>query len=102
MISLPCAQIFGPVLAVTRYGSDEEAVALANDSEFGLGGTVWTTDQERGLAIARQVRTGTIGINTYGLCLRRDGPWPLTRSTVRENPILGNTSTTLSPGIISP
>jgi aldehyde dehydrogenase (NAD+) len=60
-------EIFGPVLAVTRYGSDEEAVALANDSEFGLGGTVWTTDQERGLAIARQVRTGTIGINTYGL-----------------------------------
>jgi acyl-CoA reductase-like NAD-dependent aldehyde dehydrogenase len=60
-------EIFGPVLAVTRYGSDEEAVALANDSEFGLGGTVWTTDQERGLAIARQVRTGTIGVNTYGL-----------------------------------
>jgi aldehyde dehydrogenase (NAD+) len=60
-------EIFGPVLAVTRYGSDEEAVTLANDSEFGLGGTVWTTDQERGLAIARQVRTGTIGVNTYGL-----------------------------------
>jgi aldehyde dehydrogenase (NAD+) len=60
-------EIFGPVLAVSRYGSDEEAVTLANDSEFGLGGTVWTTDEERGLAIARQVRTGTIGVNTYGL-----------------------------------
>ncbi|MGC9538904.1 aldehyde dehydrogenase [Streptomyces sp. UG1] len=60
-------EIFGPVLAVTAYGSDEEAIALANDTEFGLGGTVWTTDEERGLAVARQARTGTIGVNAYGL-----------------------------------
>ncbi|MGW0950113.1 aldehyde dehydrogenase [Streptomyces sp. NPDC002623] len=60
-------EIFGPVLAVTPYSSDDEAVAIANDSEFGLGGTVWTTDQERGTAIARRVRTGTIGINGYRL-----------------------------------
>jgi aldehyde dehydrogenase (NAD+) len=50
-------------LATDRQLLDAEAkVVLA-----GLGGTVWTTDQERGLAIARQVRTGTIGVNTYGL-----------------------------------
>ncbi|MEU4148899.1 aldehyde dehydrogenase [Streptomyces sp. NPDC026659] len=60
-------EIFGPVLTVTPYASDDEAVALANDSEFGLGGTVWTADQERGTAIARRVRTGTIGVNCYGL-----------------------------------
>lgn len=60
-------EIFGPVLVVTPYGSDDEAVALANDSEFGLGGTVWTTDEERGTAIARRVRTGTIGVNGYRL-----------------------------------
>ncbi|MEU3657071.1 aldehyde dehydrogenase [Streptomyces sp. NPDC032161] len=60
-------EIFGPVLVVTPYNSDDEAVALANDSEFGLGGSVWTTDEERGTAIARRVRTGTIGINGYDL-----------------------------------
>ncbi|MEV0637636.1 aldehyde dehydrogenase [Streptomyces sp. NPDC050619] len=60
-------EIFGPVLVVTPYSSDDEAVALANDSEYGLGGTVWTTDEERGTAIARRVRTGSIGVNGYRL-----------------------------------
>ncbi|GGN19331.1 aldehyde dehydrogenase [Streptomyces fuscichromogenes] len=58
-------EIFGPVLTVTPYGTDDEAVILANDSEFGLGGSVWTSDDERGMAIARRVRTGTIGLNGY-------------------------------------
>ncbi|MUL85480.1 MULTISPECIES: aldehyde dehydrogenase [unclassified Mycolicibacterium] len=60
-------EIFGPVLAVIPYDSDEDAVAIANDSEFGLGGTVWSTDVERATAIARSVHTGTIGINDYQL-----------------------------------
>lgn len=60
-------EIFGPVLTVIPYGSDQEAVDIANDSEFGLGGTVWSTDVERATGIARAVRTGTIGVNEYQL-----------------------------------
>lgn len=63
-------EIFGPVLAVIPYDSDEEAVALANDSEFGLAGTVWSTDDERATEVARAVRTGTVGINDYQLDFR--------------------------------
>jgi geranial dehydrogenase len=58
-------EIFGPVLACIRYSSDAEAVALANDSDYGLGGTVWSTDSARAIEIARQVITGTIGVNGY-------------------------------------
>jgi aldehyde dehydrogenase (NAD+) len=59
-------EIFGPVLAVIPYdGGDDDAVAIANDSDFGLGGSVWTADRERGEALARRVQTGTIGINHY-------------------------------------
>ncbi|WP_059019146.1 aldehyde dehydrogenase [Mycobacterium sp. M26] len=63
-------EIFGPVLAVIPYDSDEEAIALANDSEFGLAGTVWSTDDERATEVARAVHTGTIGINDYQLDFR--------------------------------
>ncbi|MGW6199728.1 aldehyde dehydrogenase [Kribbella sp. NPDC055110] len=58
-------EIFGPVLAVIPYGSEDEAIAIANASDYGLGGSVWTTDPDRGESIARQVHTGTIGINAY-------------------------------------
>src|SRR6266545_4892448 len=58
-------EIFGPVLSVIPYSCDEEAVAIANASDYGLGGTVWTTDPERGEAVARKVSSGTIGINAY-------------------------------------
>lgn len=58
-------EIFGPVLSIIRYGSDDEAVGIANHSEYGLGGTVWSTDRERALAVARRVETGTVGINGY-------------------------------------
>jgi acyl-CoA reductase-like NAD-dependent aldehyde dehydrogenase len=58
-------EIFGPVLSVIAYGDDAEAIAIANDSDFGLGGTVWTDDHDRGLAVAKQIKTGTIGINGY-------------------------------------
>ncbi|WP_313674715.1 aldehyde dehydrogenase [Mycolicibacterium sp.] len=60
-------EIFGPVLAVIAYDSDEQAVALANDSEFGLAGTVWSTDVDRATEVAREIRTGTVGINDYQL-----------------------------------
>jgi aldehyde dehydrogenase (NAD+) len=58
-------EIFGPVLAVIRYTDTDDAIRIANDSDYGLGGTVWTSDPERGKAVARRVRTGTIGINRY-------------------------------------
>lgn len=59
-------EIFGPVLSVIPYDrGDEEAIAIANDSDYGLAGSVWTADPGRGEAIARQVRTGMIGINGF-------------------------------------
>jgi betaine-aldehyde dehydrogenase len=59
-------EIFGPVLAVLPYDDPADAVRIANDSEFGLSGSVWTADVEAGLDVARQVRTGTYGINQFG------------------------------------
>jgi aldehyde dehydrogenase (NAD+) len=58
-------EIFGPVLSVIAYGDVDDAIRIANDSDFGLGGSVWTADPERGKDVARRVRTGTIGINKY-------------------------------------
>jgi len=58
-------EIFGPVLSVIRYSGDDDAVRIANDSDYGLAGTVWTADTERGMDIARRVRTGTYGVNMY-------------------------------------
>jgi len=59
-------EIFGPVMSVIPYDSVEEAVAIANHSDFGLHGGVFTTDPERGLAVAKQVVTGSIAINRHG------------------------------------
>ncbi|HMK62231.1 MAG TPA: aldehyde dehydrogenase [Acidimicrobiales bacterium] len=57
-------EIFGPVLAVIAYdGGDDQAVAVANDSSYGLCGSVWTSDPDRGLEVARRVRTGTYMLN---------------------------------------
>jgi betaine-aldehyde dehydrogenase len=58
-------EIFGPVLTVIPYADEADAVRIANDSDYGLAGTVWTADAERGLDIARRVRTGTYGVNMY-------------------------------------
>jgi len=60
-------EIFGPVLSVISYDDVDEAVAIANDSDYGLGGSVWTADPERGLDVARRVQTGSIGVNGYAL-----------------------------------
>lgn len=56
-------EIFGPVLSVIAYGDEADAVRIANDSEYGLSGSVWTADNDRGVAVARKVRTGTYGVN---------------------------------------
>ena len=56
-------EIFGPVLVVIPYDGDENAVEIANDSSYGLCGSVWTADNDRGLGVARSVRTGTYMLN---------------------------------------
>jgi aldehyde dehydrogenase (NAD+) len=58
-------EIFGPVLSVIPYGDESEAIAIANDSNYGLGGTVWSSDRERATDVARKVRSGTVGVNHY-------------------------------------
>ena len=58
-------EIYGPVVTVIPYDDESEAVAIANDSSYGLAGSVWTDDPERGLTIARRARVGTFGVNLY-------------------------------------
>ncbi len=58
-------EIFGPVLCVMKYDSDDEAVKIANDSIYGLGGGVWSSDNDRAHAVAARMRTGTVWINDY-------------------------------------
>ncbi len=58
-------EIFGPVLSVIPYDDVDDAVRIANDSDYGLAGTVWTGDRAAGLDVARRVRAGTYGVNTY-------------------------------------
>ncbi len=58
-------EIFGPVAVVIKFRTEEEVVAMANDSEYGLGGAVWTRDINRAMRVARAVRTGRMWVNTY-------------------------------------
>jgi betaine-aldehyde dehydrogenase len=58
-------EIFGPVLTVIPFDDVDDAVRIANDSEYGLAGSVWTGDIDTGMKVARRVRTGTYGINQY-------------------------------------
>jgi acyl-CoA reductase-like NAD-dependent aldehyde dehydrogenase len=60
-------EIFGPVLAITPFRSEEEAVKLANKSIYGLAGAVWSKDPEHAKKIAKQLETGTVWINEYHL-----------------------------------
>ena len=60
-------EIFGPVLSVLTFNTPEEAVALANDSIYGLAGAVWSQNDEQAMAVARQLRAGTVWVNDYHL-----------------------------------
>jgi acyl-CoA reductase-like NAD-dependent aldehyde dehydrogenase len=60
-------EIFGPVLTVITYTEERDAIRIANDSDYGLAGSVWTKDVAHGLEISGQIRTGTYGINMYML-----------------------------------
>ena len=62
-------EIFGPVVTIHRFSSDEEAIEMANATDYGLAGSIWTGDTERGHSIAKKIDTGIIWINTW---LHRD------------------------------
>ncbi len=59
-------EVFGPVLTVLRYRDDDDAVAIANNSQYGLSGGIWGTDVDRAVAVARRIRTGQIAVNGCG------------------------------------
>jgi succinate-semialdehyde dehydrogenase/glutarate-semialdehyde dehydrogenase len=61
-------ETFGPVLPIMKFDSDDAAVRLANDSEYGLAASVWTRDRARGEQIARQIHAGTVMINDAVSC----------------------------------
>ena len=59
-------EVFGPVLTVLRYRGDDDAVAIANNSRYGLSGAVWGTDVDRAVGVARRIRTGQVAVNGVG------------------------------------
>ncbi|MDY3900127.1 MAG: aldehyde dehydrogenase family protein [Atopobiaceae bacterium] len=65
--AMRCAreEIFGPVAVVIKFKTEEEVLAMANDSDYGLGGAVWTRDINRAIRVARGVETGRMWVNTY-------------------------------------
>ncbi|MVU75925.1 aldehyde dehydrogenase family protein [Nocardia sp. ET3-3] len=66
-------EIFGPVLVVIAYDDIDDAIRIANDSEYGLSGGVWSADEDAAVAVARRIRTGTVTIN--GAPVGFDGPF---------------------------
>lgn len=61
-------ETFGPVLPIASFRDDDEAVRLANDSDFGLAASVWTSDRERGESLARRIQAGTVMVNDVMSC----------------------------------
>ena len=62
-------EIFGPVLCAIPYETEADAIRIANDSEYGLSGSVWTSDPKRGIEIARRIRTGTHNVNFFMMAM---------------------------------
>jgi len=67
--------LFGPVLSVITYSNEREAVAIANDSKYGLGGAVFAADTERGIEIASRINTGTFAVNGGPTVRRGSAVW---------------------------
>ena len=72
-MSIARDEIFGPVLSIIGYDSEEDAIRIANDSDYGLSGGVWSSDNDRALAVAKQLRTGEVDMN--GSFLNTDAPF---------------------------
>ena len=66
-MSIAREEIFGPVLSVIPFADEDEAIRLANDTEYGLAATVWTSDIRRAMRMTKAIRAGTVGINGYQL-----------------------------------
>jgi aldehyde dehydrogenase (NAD+) len=66
-MSIAREEIFGPVLSVIPFSDEDEAVRIANDTEYGLAATVWTSDVKRAMRTTKAIRAGTVGINGYQL-----------------------------------
>ena len=81
-------EIFGPVLAIQPYDDEDDAVRIANDTDYGLAGGVWSADQERAIAVARRIRTGQIEINGGAFNpLAPFGGYKQSRPRPRERPL---------------
>jgi aldehyde dehydrogenase (NAD+) len=66
-MSIAREEIFGPVLSVIPFDGEQEAVRLANDTDYGLAATVWTSDVRRAMRMTRAIKAGTVGVNGYQL-----------------------------------
>ena len=58
-------EIFGPVAVVIKFKTEDEVIKMANDSDYGLGGGVWTKDITKAIRVSRAVETGRMWVNTY-------------------------------------
>jgi len=58
-------EVFGPFVTVTRFKDEAEVIGMANDTQYGLGGGLWTSDLQRGHRVAAAVRSGMVWVNTY-------------------------------------
>ena len=67
-------EIFGPVVAIQAFETEEEAIALANDTDYGLAGAVFTNDHMRAVRVVKEIRAGITWINCYNPCFV-EGPW---------------------------
>jgi aldehyde dehydrogenase (NAD+) len=66
-MSIAREEIFGPVLSVIPFDGEQEAVRLANDTDYGLAATVWTCDVSRAMRMTKAIKAGTVGVNGYQL-----------------------------------